>query len=125
MPLPTEREESLKIASWARMMVETNQEPRLRLLRCGFEGLRLSMGLRMQVKRQSISKGWPDWALFVPQRYPVPYHGLLIELKREKGGVLSFDQTIMHKLLEEQGYIVAVAYGGDHAIDIIIKYLGI
>ena len=58
--LPTERQEHDKVIAWARLMVETGQEPRLRFLRSGFEGLRLTMGVRMQVKRQSITTGWPD-----------------------------------------------------------------
>jgi hypothetical protein len=79
----------------------------------------------MQVKRQSISKGWPDWALFVPQRYPVPYHGLLIELKREKGGTLSQEQAVMLGDLQAMGYKAIVCKGAEHAINEIKLYLGI
>lgn len=126
---PTEREESLKIAAWARLMVETGQEPRLRLLRCGFEGLRLSMGLRMQVKRQSVSSGWPDFFLAVPRRYQadilvVHYCGLFIELKRVKGGTVSAEQAIMIGDLQSLGYKAIVCRGADHAISEIKRYLG-
>ena len=122
---PLERDEQTAVVAWARMMADTNQEPRLKLLRCGFEGLRLSMGVRMQCKRQCICNGWPDMFLAVPQRYPVPYHGLFIELKRRSGGVVSDEQKYMHQLLREQGYRVEVAKGADAAIKCIKEYLGI
>ena len=74
---PTERDESMALVKWAQMMVDTGQEPRLKLLRCGFEGLRLGMGLRMQVKRQSICTGWPDFFLAVAYVIrPMEYHSL-------------------------------------------------
>jgi hypothetical protein len=133
LPCPTERQEQDALIRWCRMMVETNQEPRLRLLRCGFEGLRLSMGVRMQMKRQSVSKSWPDIFLSIPFEvepfgYPIAlyeYCGLYIEMKRLKGGIVSDDQKKMHKLLRAQGYKVVVCKGADAAIAEIKAYLGI
>ena len=126
MPCPTEREESMKIMAWARLMVATGQEPRLSLLRCGFEGIRLSMGVSMQMKRQSISIGWPDLFLSVPSfiHEPHDYYGLYIELKRLKGGIVSVDQRAMHDELEAQSYCVRVCRGADHTIQTIKDYLG-
>jgi hypothetical protein len=126
MPCPTEREESMSIMAWARIMFETGQEPRLALLRCGFEGLRLSMGLRMQVKKQSISTGWPDFFLSVPSFIHAEhdYYGLYIELKRIKGGIVSTEQRMMHDELIAQGYCVKVCRGAQHAINEIKRYLG-
>jgi hypothetical protein len=122
--MPTERHEHDKVVSWARLMVSTGQEPRLRFLRSGFEGLRLTMGVRMQVKRQSIATGWPDLFLAVPQRYPVPYHGLFLELKRLKGGSVSSEQAIMLGDLQSLGYKAIVCKGSDAAINEIKRYLG-
>jgi hypothetical protein len=128
---PYERDESMAVMRWARHMVETNQEPRLRLLRCGFEGLRLSMGVRMQVKRQSVASGWPDLFLSVPlydDHRGVLYCeicGLYIELKRQNGGTVSAEQKSMHKLLRDQGYRVEVCRGAVAAIDAICEYLGL
>jgi hypothetical protein len=119
---PTEREDSMAVMAWARLMVETGQEPRLALLRCGFEGLRLSMGLRMQVKKQSISTGWPDLSISVACH---GYHGCFVEVKRLKGGVLQDDQKIMHELLREQGYYVEVCKGADATIRFLKEYLDI
>ena len=124
--LPTERQEQDAVLAWARLMVSTGQEPRLSLLRCGFEGLRLSMGVRMQMKRQSISIGWPDLFLSVPSfiHEPHDYYGLYIELKRLKGGIVSVDQRAMHDELEAQSYCVHVCRGADHTIQTIKDYLG-
>jgi hypothetical protein len=122
--VPTEREDSMAVMAWARLMVETGQEPRLRFLRCGFEGLRLTMGVRMQMKRQSVSRGFPDLVLYVPQRYPVTYHALFVELKRLKGGTISAEQAIMIGDLQSLGYKSIVCRGADHAISEIKRYLG-
>ena len=124
---PLERDEHNRVIAWAKLMVSTGQEPRLRFLRSGFEGLRLSMGVRMQMKRQSISIGWPDLFLSVPSfiHEPHDYYGLYIELKRLKGGIVSVDQRAMHDELEAQSYCVRVCRGADHAIQTIKDYLGI
>ena len=122
--MPTERQEQDKVLAWARLMVSIGHH-HLRFLRCGFEGLRLSMGVRMQAKRQSVSTGWPDMVLFVPQRYPVTYHGLFIELKRLKGGTVSAEQARMIGDLNSLGYKAIMCRGADHAINEIKRYLGI
>jgi hypothetical protein len=118
--------------AWARLMVSTGQEPRLRLLRCGFEGLRLSMGVRMQMKRQTVSTGWPDLFLAVPRMYDVrgdtatfQFCGLFIELKRVKGGTVSAEQAIMIGDLQSLGYKAIMCRGADEAIQTIKTYLGI
>jgi hypothetical protein len=122
--MPLEREEHNAVIKWAKLMVSTGQEPRLRFLRSGFEGLRLTMGVRMQVKRQSIATGWPDLVLFVPQRYPVMYHALFIELKRLKGGTVSAEQAVMIGDLNSLGYKAIVCKGAESAINEIKRYLG-
>ena len=124
---PLERDEHNRVISWAKLMVSTGQEPRLRFLRSGFEGIRLSMGTRMQVKRQSIATGWPDLFLAVP-RFSLleqTYYGLFIELKRLKGGSVSAEQAIMIGDLQSLGYKAIVCRGADDAIQTIKDYLGI
>jgi hypothetical protein len=105
-------------------MVNTGQEPRLRFLRSGFEGLRLTMGVRMQVKRQSIATGWPDLFLAVPVWGLKHYCGLFVELKRLKGGTVSAEQAIMIGDLQSIGYKAVVCRGADDAIQTIKNYLG-
>jgi hypothetical protein len=86
------------------------------------------MGVRMQVKRQSIATGWPDLFLAVPRFSsiePYPLCGLFIELKRIKGGTVSSEQAIMIGDLQSLGYKAVVCRGADHAISEIKRYLGI
>jgi hypothetical protein len=129
--IPLERDEHNRVIAWAKLMVSTGQEPRLRFLRSGFEGLRLTMGVRMQVKRQSIATGWPDLFLAVPVRKDCAdgwllEHtcGLFIELKRQKGGTVRAEQAIMIGDLQSLGYKAIVCRGADHAISEIKRYLG-
>ena len=116
--------------AWSRLMVDTNQEPRLRLLRAGMEGLRLSMGVRMKAKRAGMDSSWPDLFLAVPRMVFGSRHtcndfmGLFIELKRLKGGTVSPEQKAMHELFRAQGYRVEVCRGSDAAIKCIKDYLG-
>ena len=132
MPIPTEYQEQCRIFEWARLMVSTGQEPRLRLLRAGMEGVRLTIGTRVKAKRAGMDSSWPDLTLFVPKTatiYPDPrrhivFHALLIELKRVKGGMVSPEQRAMHYLLMDQGYEVCVCRGADEAINTIKAYLG-
>jgi hypothetical protein len=128
---PLERDEHNRVIEWAKLMVSTGQEPRLRFLRSGFEGLRLTMGVRMQVKRQSIATGWPDLFLAVPVRRNCAdgwllEHtcGLFIELKRVKGGTVSAEQSRMIGDLNSLGYMAYVCRGADEAINEIKLYLG-
>ena len=130
MDCPTEYQEQVKIFEWSRLMVATNQEPRLRLLRAGMEGVRLSMGTRVKAKRAGMDSSFPDLFLPVPlfdPRILGLYHccGLFLELKRLKGGVVSPDQKAMHQALRAQGYRVEVCRGADAAIKCISEYLGI
>lgn len=66
-----------------------------------------------------VSAGYPD--IFIP--YPVgEHHGLYIELKRQKGGVVSDAQKDWLDFLSKQGYFTAVTYGLDEAKNVVLKY---
>jgi len=123
---PLERDEHNRVISWAKLMVSTGQEPRLRFLRSGFEGLRLTMGVRMQCKRQSITTGWPDLFLAVPRKLQTGYYccGLFVELKRIQGGTVSAEQSRMIGDLNSLGYKATICRGSDAAIKEIKRYLG-
>jgi hypothetical protein len=88
------------------------------------------MGVRMQMKRQSISTGWPDLFMAVPGREKrwkdsdLVYHGLFVELKRLRGGSVSAEQAIMIGDLNSLGYKAIVCRGADEAIAEIKRYLG-
>lgn len=75
-----------------------------------------------RMKAEGVKRGVPDYMLPVPRG---PWHGLFVELKRERGGRVSEDQRRMIRLLEEQGYRVVVARGWVEAYEAIMEYLGV
>jgi hypothetical protein len=60
-----------------------------------------------RLKAEGVVKGVPD--LFIPA------WELWIEMKRAKGGIVSFDQNLMHLYLRGVGYTVIVAKGFEDA----------
>ena len=72
------------------------------------------------LKLEGVKAGVPDICL------PVPcgdYHGLYIELKRTKGGVVSDAQKEWIEMLNGRGYLAVVAKGANEAIKVISDYL--
>lgn len=69
---------------------------------------------------QGVKKGVPD--LFIP-RAAGKFHGLFIEMKREKGGRLSPDQAEWIALLRREGYAAYACHGFDNARAVIDRYL--
>ena len=74
----------------------------------------------MRLKKLGVKAGVPD--LFLPvARWG--WHGLFIEMKRQKGGRVSEAQEKWLKSLVEQGYLVRVCNGFDEAKKSILMYL--
>lgn len=73
-------------------------------------------------KRLGTSPGFPD--IFIPEPRK-GHHGLFLELKRVKGGVLSESQAQWGELLIKNGYAWHEPRGAEEAINIITDYLGI
>ncbi len=73
------------------------------------------------LKLQGVRAGVPDIFFAVPRE---KFHGLWIELKRTKGGMLSDQQIFYLDLLQNQGYRTAVCRGWVEAKDCILNYLG-
>lgn len=73
-----------------------------------------------KLKLEGVKKGVPDLFLAVPNKY---FHGLFIEMKRIKGGVLSKEQKIWKELLTAEGYCWFVAKGFQEGKAIIEEYL--
>ena len=118
---PTEYQEQCAVIAWSRMMAATT-EPRLALLHGDASGVRVPIGCAVKMKRCGAVKGFPD--LMLPIACGV-WHGLFVELKRRRGGVVSPEQRTVHSMLQEQGYRVEVCKGADEAIKVISDYLGI
>lgn len=71
-------------------------------------------------KRKGVKAGVSDFFL----AYPVQkYHGLWMEFKRKKGGVLSPKQLDWLALMSNVGYKTVVACGYDEAVNAVNAYL--
>lgn len=74
----------------------------------------------LRLKGLGVKAGVPD--LFLPvARWA--YHGLFIEMKRQKGGRVTEEQAAWHSLLTEQGYCVKVCKGFSEARHVLEVYL--
>lgn len=117
---PTEDIEQQHIFEWARYM-ETKW-PELALLAAVPNGSYKSIGQAMKFKRTGLRKGYPDIQLLVARK---GFHGLIIELKRRKGGVVSSEQKWWLESLNKQGFKAVICKGSDEAKDVISKYLSV
>lgn len=73
-----------------------------------------------RLKAAGYKRGFPDVFLYEPRG---EWHGLAIELKREKGGRVSAHQKEWIERLIARGYRAEVAKGFDHAVEIALDYL--
>lgn len=74
-----------------------------------------------RLKAQGVKAGVSDIFLPVPRN---EYHGLWIEMKREKGGRVTEAQTEWIARMREQGYCAVVAHGFEEAKGAIERYYG-
>jgi hypothetical protein len=74
----------------------------------------------MKLKRMGVQPGVPD--IFIPISIG-QYHGMFIEMKRSKGGVVSDNQKYWIDALSREGYYCVVACGFDNAMEMISGYL--
>jgi len=118
VPEPDEWRQQATIFEWAETMLY--KYPELWLLNGSLNGVRLSIGQAVKAKRCGMKKGHPDIALNVARK---GYHGLFIELKKKKGGVVSRDQQEWLDRLSTQGYFAVVCRGYDAAVKTIKDYL--
>lgn len=72
-----------------------------------------------KLKAEGVRKGAPDLMLPVPKN---GYHGLFIELKKEKGRATE-EQEEWLDYLNQQGYLAMLCRGADEAKIVIINYL--
>lgn len=76
--------------------------------------------MKMKQRGLGVRSGVPDLFLAIPRG---GYHGLWIELKRTRGGIISPEQIDFITLLKQQHYAAYVCKGHDSAIDLIKTYL--
>ena len=115
---PTEEQEQVVVFKWAEIM--SNRFPELRyLMHIPNGGLR-SKSEAVRFKRAGVKKGVPDLFLPVARK---GYHGLWIEMKRQKGGRLSPEQKEWIDGLFSQGSLAVRCDGADEAIGMLERYL--
>lgn len=119
MTYPTESQEQVTLFAWAKL--NENKYPELALMLHVPNGGWRDKRTAEKLKREGVRPGFPDIFLPVPRR---GHHGLMVELKRVKGGVLSPEQRTWLKNLNEQGYLAVVAKGYEEARSTILDYLG-
>jgi len=84
-------------------------------------GGRRDVATASNLKAEGVRAGVPDLFLAVPA---FGYHGLFVELKREKGGVVSDFQKEYIARLNDLGYQAIVCHGWIEAKNSIESYLG-
>lgn len=82
-------------------------------------GIKLTMMQGVRFKRMGYRAGTPDILIFEPKG---KWHGLFLEMKREKGGVVSEHQKEFLKRANERGYYAVVCRGFDEAKKVIDEY---
>ena len=115
---PTEDDEQAAVFSWAGWMQK--RWPELALLFHIPNGGYRHPATAARMKALGVKPGVPD--LFLPAARG-NYHGLWIEMKRQKGGKVSPMQTAWMDSLTAQGYKAVVCHGADAAIMAITEYL--
>lgn len=116
--IPSEAQEQATLFSWARMKL--GKYPELRLLFHVANGGTRDPIEAKHLKDQGVKPGVPD--LFLPVARGL-WHGLFIELKRQKGGRVSDAQREWLTDLEREGYRAELACGWQEAAEIILEYL--
>lgn len=116
----TEHQEQAAVIQWAALLL--NKCPLLAMLYAIPNAAKRSMALAAMMKAEGMKSGVPDLCLPVSQN---DFHGLYIEMKRKKGGVVSKEQSWWKDNLIEQGYRAVICKGADEAIAEIKNYMGI
>jgi hypothetical protein len=82
-------------------------------------GMRTSYLQAIKMKRTGYVKGFPDLFIYEPRG---EFHGLAIEMKKEKGGVASPEQKRWQDDLRNRGYCSYICKGSEEAIKQIDEY---
>lgn len=116
--IPLEEIEQEHVFLWASM--EERAYPELAMLYAIPNGGKRAIKTAVALKKQGVKRGVPDMCLPVSRG---GYHGLYIELKRQKGGTVSDEQREWIAALNTQGYKAIVCHGAEEAIEQIRGYL--
>jgi hypothetical protein len=119
LPCPLEEAEQVTLAQFLDLMFKDQWAhwPNGGMRPSSFDkdGKRFSVEAK-KLKAQGLKSGLPDVFIFRPVK-GAP--GVVVELKRRKGGIVSDDQKKWLKTLSEFGWITFVAHGADAGIKFI------
>lgn len=118
IPCPSESVEQVRLFQWARM--QSGTMPELALLFHVPNGGKRYAATAKRLKAEGVKSGVPDLVLPVARR---GFHGLFVELKRQRGNGTTEKQTEWIEALTKQGYYACVCYGWEEAMDVIMAYL--
>ena len=118
MTIPTENQEQAALFEWAE--AASGKYPELRLLHAIPNGGLRDGRTAAVLQRTGVKSGVPDIHLPIPRG---EYAGLWVELKRQKGGVVSANQRIWLNRLNANGSKAVVCNGWEAARDEIERYL--
>jgi len=116
--VPTESDEQAAVIEWAGIM--TYRFPCLALLYAIPNGARVSWSQAKKLKREGMQAGVPDLCLPVARN---GYHGLYVEMKRQKRARSNMSQARWQDMLRAQGHAVRVCKGAQDAITTIFAYI--
>jgi len=111
---PSEHLEQVTLIAWYRRTYKNE------LLVAIPNGGKRHIKTALAMKQEGVSKGFPDLFLPVPNS---KFHGLFIEMKRQKGGMLSKEQKEWIDYLNSAGYQAVVCKGFLEAKEVIECYL--
>ena len=118
LPAPTESAEQQCLFRWA--AYQSGRFPELDLLYHVPNGGSRKKAEAGRFRAEGVKAGVPDLCLPVARG---GFHGLYIELKRQRGGRASDNQVEWLDALSKQGYQVALCRGWETAAETILKYL--
>lgn len=114
--IPSEHDEQAQLVS----MVEAVFPAVSALLFAIPNGANKSPVARLRFKAEGLRPGVPDMFLAYPAGR---WHGLFLEMKRRRGGVISPEQKAYIEALRAQGYRAEVCRGCDEALEVLRDYL--
>ena len=116
----TEHQEQVSFFQRARKLLLGTEPQAIDLLFSIPNGGRRDSRTAASMKMEGLKPGVPDILFACPSGQ---YHGLFIEMKREKGGTLSAPQKRIISSLRSAGYRVEVCRGCDEAMKIFSEYM--
>ena len=117
---PSEELEQMNFFKWVELQqVVRRTDNRYNMIFAVPNGDLRAKSVASRLKRTGVRAGIPDIFVDVPSG---KYHGLRIEMKTQKGGVVSDKQKEYLALYELHGYKAVVCKGCDEAINTVEKY---